>query len=165
MSSVMDTSRPMNSTRGGKTPTLTSLPKPRRRSPPSKRPKARPRADRLREIEAVRKPQQASGRRVRRRARQSNMRHWRSSATLPDLQAIFDTFAEALAITQAAHMAAKQADHWGPPEVALGKGIDMLKRVYSDLDGATTDLARFKIKQLKAVPAVPVRRRARRRRP
>jgi hypothetical protein len=161
----MVSSRPKNSIRGGKVPLVNSLRKSRRKTIHSKGSQIRATTDLLGDVVSVRRTREASSRRVKRRAKQSSMRLKRSGATLPDLQAIFDTFAEALAITQAAHMAAKQADHWGPPEVALGKGIEMLKHVYSELDGATTDLAQFERKQLKAARAALLKREIRRGRP
>jgi hypothetical protein len=69
---------------------------------------------------------------------------------LPDLAPIFDAFTEAFDLIRAAHMALREADQFGPPEVALTKGIEAMKAVYSDLDGATTDLVRLQRKQAKA---------------
>ena len=73
----------------------------------------------------------------------------RSSASLPDLDSVLDAFSEALDLIQAAHMAQKQTDHWGPPEVAMSRAIAKLDRVYDDFDRAAIDLARFCRKQTK----------------
>jgi len=62
---------------------------------------------------------------------------------LPDLDAILDAFSEALDLIQAAHMAQKQTNHWGPPEAVMSVGLAKLDRVYNDFDRATIDLASF----------------------
>lgn len=86
---------------------------------------------------------------AKRRLGKKRARTKRPSAGLPDLDSILDAFAEALALIQAAHMAQKQTDHWGPPQVAMSRGIAGLDRVYNDFDRATIDLAQFLQKQHK----------------
>jgi hypothetical protein len=74
---------------------------------------------------------------------------------LPDLDAILDAFSEAFDLIQAGHLAQKDAEHAGPPEVALRKGIAEMDRVYNDLDRATIELAHFCRKQQRAARGRP----------
>jgi len=64
------------------------------------------------------------------------------ATTLRDFQAIFTALGDGLSLVQAAHMALRYADQWGPAEVALREGVKALQVVRSDLDAATTELHR-----------------------
>lgn len=79
----------------------------------------------------------------------------RSSARLPDLDAILGAFSEAFDLIQAGHMAQRDAEHAGPPGVALRKGIAEMDLVYNDLDRATIEFGRFCRKQHKAARGRP----------
>jgi hypothetical protein len=135
----MGPSRPRNSTRARKAHLRPS--QSRRKPARPTRPRLHTAANVLRESERIRKTGEKP------RTAPPDARRKRSSAALPDLDAILGAFCEAFALVQAAHMAQQHAGHAGPHEVALKKGIAELDRVYNDLDRATLDLARFENEQ------------------
>ena len=65
-------------------------------------------------------------------------------AKLPELSPIIHALWDAISMVACAHAAMLHADRWSPEEVVLRLGIDALKRVHDDLDGAETRLQGFR---------------------
>ena len=81
---------------------------------------------------------------ARRSSQKPKAARQRARAGDPDLQSILHTFTDALSLVQAAHMAMRYADNWGPEEYTLRKGIEALRAVREDVERADRQLPRLR---------------------